>query len=117
MDIGDNMRPLWPKQYGCIWPSHHDPPAKNGQAVIFFFDRIVRGFISEISILGTVLGTSVHYQAINQFCHIAIYGIGSIFDPGDGNHRRARHACEISQLGNKIFRLSRDRATFSGHQL
>ena len=67
MDIGDNMRPLWPKQYGCIWPSHHDPPAKNGQAVIFFFDRIVRGFISEISILGTVLGTSVHYQAINQF--------------------------------------------------
>ena len=72
MDIGDNMRPLWPKQYGCIWPSHHDPPAKNGQAVFFFFDRIVRGFIYEISILGTVLGTSVHYQAINQFCHIAM---------------------------------------------
>ena len=58
-----------------------------------------------------------HYDQGNQaiFGHIAIYGIASIFDRGDGGHTRARHACKISQLGSKIFRLSRDRATFSAH--
>ena len=47
--------------------------------------------------------------------HIAIYGISRLFDQGGGGHTRARHACKRSRLGHKIFRLSRDRATFSAH--